>query len=173
MFAEICLCFRGPGQIFLLPVVLKVFCLIEMFLLKKIWIFFLLCLFLSPAIADAAPITSPFGWRTHPITGEWKFHSGVDIGYDYGTDITAMLPGTVVYAAPWDGYGNCVILEHENGDHTLYGHCSEIYVSYGQYVNKGDVIAVVGSTGNSTGPHLHLEWWHNGEYADPLGLWQL
>ena len=120
-------------------------------------------------MCDAAPITSPFGWRTHPITGEWKFHSGVDIGYDYGTDITAMLPGTVVYAAPWDGYGNCVILEHENGDHTLYGHCSEIYVSYGQYVNKGDVIAAVGSTGNSTGPHLHLEWWHNGGIRRSVG----
>lgn len=104
------------------------------------------------------------------MTGEWKFHTGVDFGYEYGTGIGAVLPGKVVYAAEYDGYGNCIILEHENGDHTLYGHCSELYVSYGEYVTQGQLIAAVGSTGVSTGSHLHLEWWHNGEYADPLLL---
>lgn len=99
------------------------------------------------SVVSAAPITSPFGWRIHPITGEWKFHSGVDIGYDYGTGIPAMLDGRVVYAAPYGGYGNCIILEHAGGDHTLYAHCSALYASYGQYVSKGTVIAAVGSTG--------------------------
>lgn len=123
------------------------------------------------SIAFAAPITSPFGWRHHPVTGEWKFHTGLDIGYDYGDSIHALLPGRVVYAAWYGGYGNTVILEHEGGDHTLYAHASSIYCSYGQYVNKGDVIGSVGSTGISTGPHLHVEWWHNGSYTDPILLW--
>lgn len=121
---------------------------------------------------DAAVITSPFGWRSHPVTGKYTFHTGIDIGYEYGTPIRAMMGGQVVYAAVYGGYGNCVILEHSNGDHTLYAHCSSIDVFNGEHVNKGDVIARVGSTGVSTGPHLHLEWWHNGQYTDPLGLWQ-
>lgn len=140
-----------------------------MFILKKFFLIFLFCISLSGS-ALAAPVTSAFGWRTHPVTGEWKFHTGVDFGYEYETGIGAVLPGKVVYAAEYDGYGNCIILEHENGDHTLYGHCSELYVSYGEYVAQGQLIAAVGSTGVSTGPHLHLEWWHNGEYADPLLL---
>ena len=143
------------------------------FLKKLIALLVLLFTFSFCSVSLATPITSPFGWRTHPVTGEWKFHAGIDIGYDYGTDIVAMLPGRVVYAAEWGGYGNCVILEHDGGDHTLYGHCSDIYVSYGDYVEKGQVIAAVGSTGLATGPHLHLEWWHNGEYADPLELWNM
>lgn len=121
--------------------------------------------------ADAAPVTSPFGWRIHPITGEYKFHTGLDIGYDAGTAIVAMKEGTVVYSAWYGGYGNTVILEHPDGDHTLYAHCNALYCNYGQWVDKGSVIAAVGSTGNSTGPHLHLEWWHNGQYTDPMGLW--
>ena len=141
--------------------------------LKKVFslLIFMSLLILSSA-AFAAPITSPFGWRIHPVTGEYKFHSGVDIGYDYGTAVTAMMDGKVVYAAPYGGYGNCIILEHAGGDHTLYAHCSALYASYGQYVAKGVVIAAVGSTGISTGPHLHLEWWHNGQYVDPCGLWR-
>lgn len=121
--------------------------------------------------AKAADITSNFGWRVHPVTGEWKFHSGIDIGYEYGTPIVAMLAGKVVYAAEYDGYGNCIILEHPGGDHTLYAHCSSLATAYGAQVGRGDVIAYVGSTGISTGPHLHLEWWHNNQYVDPLGLW--
>lgn len=137
---------------------------------KKVIIIILLLLFI-PVSTNAVMITSPFGWRIHPITGEWKFHTGVDIGYEYGSAIIAMLPGKVVYSAWYGGYGNCVILEHDNGDHTLYAHASELYCHYGQYVHRGDVIAAVGSTGNSTGPHLHLEYWHDGQYSDPLVLY--
>lgn len=109
------------------------------------------------ASAYAAPITSPFGWRVHPISGEWKFHSGMDIGYEEGTAIPAMMPGTVVYSAWYDGYGYTVILEHENGDHTLYGHCSALYCNYGQYVEKGTVIAAVGVQAIARDHILHLE----------------
>lgn len=124
-----------------------------------------------PLTVHAAPITSPFGWRVHPITGKYSFHTGIDIGYEFGDSIVAMLPGKVVYADWYGGYGNCVILEHANGDHTLYAHCSNIYCSYGQNIEQGTIIAAVGNTGNSTGPHLHLEYWHNGQYADPITLW--
>ena len=119
---------------------------------------------------QAVPVTSGFGWRVHPITGQYKFHTGVDLGYGYGEDVRAVLPGKVVYCYWWGGYGNCVILAHTNGDHTLYGHMSQILVSYGQQVNGGQVIGKIGSTGMSTGPHLHLEWWHNGTYTDPLAF---
>lgn len=133
---------------------------------------FSIILLIISTTALAAPITSPFGWRIHPVTGEYKFHTGLDIGYDYGDDIYAMLPGKVVYAAYYGGYGNCVILEHNGGDHTLYAHCSKIYAVYGQQVDRGTLIATVGDSGITTGPHLHLEWWHNGQYADPIGLWR-
>ena len=138
----------------------------------KVLIFLLLSLFLvfRPAVSNAVEITSPFGWRIHPISGEWSFHSGVDIGYDMGTPIYAMMSGRVVYAAWHGGFGNCIIIQHDNGDHTLYGHCATLDALYGHYVSKGERIATVGSTGYSTGPHLHLEWWHKGKYADPLKL---
>lgn len=140
-------------------------------MLRKIFLVLAFMLFTNQT-TYAAPITSDFGWRIHPVTGEWKFHTGLDIGYDYGTAISAMMPGKVVYAAEYGGYGYCVILEHYNGDHTLYAHCSNLYCQYGDTVEKGTVIAAVGSTGISTGPHLHLEWWHNGEYTNPIGLWE-
>lgn len=131
----------------------------------------LILTFYLPVHGSAAPITSPFGWRIHPVTGEYKFHSGLDIGYNYGDNIVAMLPGKVVYSAPYGGYGNCIILEHAGGDHTLYAHCSKLYAKYGTQVAKGELIASVGDTGLTTGPHLHLEWWHNGQYTDPITLW--
>lgn len=118
----------------------------------------------------AVPVTSPFGWRVHPITGQYKFHTGVDLGYEYGEAVRAVMPGRVVYCYWWGGYGNCVILAHANGDHTLYGHMSRIDVSYGQEVARGQSLGRIGSTGLSTGPHLHLEWWHNGSYMDPMGF---
>ena len=141
----------------------------------KLTLIIVLVIFLTGCFSSAsegAEITSPFGWRVHPLTGEWAFHSGIDIGYDSGEPIGAMNPGQVVYAAWYGGYGYTVIIAHDNGDYTLYGHCSQILTKYGSYVRKGTVIATVGSTGNSTGPHLHLEYWHNGEYADPIVLWQ-
>lgn len=133
----------------------------------------------SFAHAEDLPVTSPFGWRIHPITGEWKFHSGVDLGYDYGTLVPAMFDGTVIQAGNFgDGYGNQVLLYHESIDaYTRYGHLSEVYVAAGDYVMGGQTIGAVGSTGNSTGPHLHLEYIIRAEdggyeYVDPLSLWQ-
>lgn len=122
--------------------------------------------------AAAAEITSPFGWRVNPISGEDEFHPGIDIAYEYGTPVGAMLPGRVVYAAEYGGYGNCVILTHEGGYNTLYAHLDSITAVYDTQVEVGDVIGYVGSTGFSTGPHLHLELWDNGEYEDPLYLWR-
>jgi murein DD-endopeptidase MepM/ murein hydrolase activator NlpD len=113
------------------------------------------------------PVTSNFGWRTHPILGTERFHSGIDFGADYGSIIYASSQGRVIYADWYGGYGNAVIIDHGNGMTTLYGHCSEIYVKDGDVVVKGQPISAVGSTGFSTGPHLHFELRANGEPIDP------
>ncbi|ELS31686.1 MULTISPECIES: murein hydrolase activator EnvC family protein [Pseudanabaena] len=113
------------------------------------------------------PVTSNFGWRTHPILGTERFHSGIDFGADYGSLVYASAQGRVIYADWYGGYGNAVIIDHGNGMTTLYGHCSEIYVKDGDAVEKGQPIAAVGSTGFSTGPHLHFELRANGEPIDP------
>lgn len=124
------------------------------------------------------PVTSPFGWRIHPISGAWKFHAGVDLGYDYGAYIGSLFDGQIIIADNLgDGYGNQVLIYHPAIDaYTRYAHCSALHVTAGQIVNAGQVIAQVGSTGYSTGPHLHLEYIIkvNGvyQYADPLSLWQ-
>ncbi len=102
-------------------------------------------------------ITSYFGMRTNPVSGVYKSHDGVDIGAAYGTAIYAAAGGTVVTAGWYGGYGNCVMINHGNGYTTLYGHQSRLAVSAGQTVSQGQVIGYVGSTGNSTGPHLHFE----------------
>lgn len=118
-------------------------------------------------------ITSGFGWRTDPFTGEQKFHGGIDIGVGAGTPIIAADAGTVTVANGVDswggGYGFYVMIDHGGGDETLYAHCSSICVRYGQTVQKGEVIAYVGSTGNSTGNHLHFEIRINGDKTDPMG----
>jgi len=114
-----------------------------------------------------APITSPFGWRTHPILGYQKFHAGMDFGAEYGTVIYAADSGTVIFAGWYGGYGNAVIIDHGGGLTTLYGHTSQLYVSEGEVVQKGQPVAAVGSTGFSTGPHLHFEVRANGEPVDP------
>lgn len=112
-------------------------------------------------------ITSYFGYRIHPIYGYSKYHTGLDIGASSGTSIVAANDGTV-YSSGWNGgYGQCVIIDHGGGVMTLYGHCSALYVSSGQSVSRGETIAAVGSTGNSTGPHLHFEVRLNGSYVDP------
>lgn len=117
-------------------------------------------------------VTSYYGYRVHPISGGKNYHTGVDIGMAQGTDILAGQDGTVTIAGEAGGYGLCVAIEGTTDDgHTLstkYGHCSQILVSVGQTVKAGDVIAKVGSTGNSTGPHLHLEVLLDGEYLNPL-----
>lgn len=117
-------------------------------------------------------VTSYYGYRMHPISGQKNYHTGVDIGMPQGTDILAGHDGTVSLAGEAGGYGLCVVLDGEtNGGSALttkYGHCSQLLVSAGQTVKAGDVIAKVGSTGNSTGPHLHLEVLLDGEYLNPL-----
>lgn len=109
-------------------------------------------------LATPAPVTSSFGWRTHPITGNRRFHAGMDLGAPTGTPIVAVASGRVVLARWHGGYGKTVIIEHSNGQlQTLYAHMSEIFVQEGQDLAQGTVIGHVGSTGNSTGPHLHFE----------------
>ena len=115
----------------------------------------------------AGPVTSEFGWRVHPITGTQKFHSGVDIGGDYGQPIAAAQGGTVEYAGWISGYGNAVIISHGGGISTLYGHCQSLAVGVGQQVSQGETIAYCGSTGNSTGPHCHFEVRQGGEPISP------
>ncbi len=117
-------------------------------------------------------VTSSYGYRVHPISGGKDCHTGVDIGMPQGTEILAGHDGRVTLAGDAGGYGLCVAIEgRAYGEHTLttkYGHCSQLLVSAGQEVQAGDVIARVGSTGNSTGPHLHLEVLVDGQYLNPL-----
>ena len=113
------------------------------------------------------PVTSEFGWRTHPIFGGSKFHNGIDIGGDYGMEIHAARGGVVTHSGWIDGYGNTVMIDHSDGLVTLYGHNQSVAVSVGQIVKQGQVIAYCGSTGNSTGPHCHFEVRKNGEPVSP------
>jgi murein DD-endopeptidase MepM/ murein hydrolase activator NlpD len=106
-----------------------------------------------------AVITSVFGWRIHPIAGESRFHSGTDIGAPQGTPVVAAFGGKVQIADLMGGYGLAVVLRHDSDtEETLYGHMSEVFVKPGDVVKQGDVIGRVGSTGYSTGPHLHFEF---------------
>ena len=115
----------------------------------------------------SGPITSEFGWRTHPIYGSQRFHSGIDIGADYGVPIHAAASGVVIEAGWIGGYGNTIMIDHGGGIVTLYGHNESLAASVGQSVNQGDVIAYCGSTGNSTGPHCHFEVRSGGEPVSP------
>lgn len=115
-------------------------------------------------------ITSPFGWRLHPVLGYERFHAGLDIGADYGTIIHAAERGTVIFAGWYGGYGNAVIIDHGGSITTMYAHASELYVVEGQSVQRGQAIAAVGSTGLSTGPHLHFEVRRDGEPTDPVAF---
>ncbi len=121
-------------------------------------------------------ITSSYGWRTHPIYGDQRFHAGIDIGAGFGDTIMASASGTVITCyEPYPGcnyggtgYGNYLVIDHGNGLSTLYAHCRDIYVSNGSYVSAGQAIGEVGSTGGSTGAHLHYEVRVNGSTVDPL-----
>ncbi|MBQ7453584.1 MAG: peptidoglycan DD-metalloendopeptidase family protein [Selenomonadaceae bacterium] len=115
----------------------------------------------------SGPITSEFGWRTHPIYGSQRFHSGIDIGADYGVPIHAAASGVVIEAGWIGGYGNTIMIDHGGGIVTLYGHNESLAASVSQSVNQGDVIAYCGSTGNSTGPHCHFEVRSGGEPVSP------
>lgn len=126
--------------------------------------------FLRPV---GGPITSPFGWRQHPIFGSRTFHSGIDIGAASGTPVKAANSGNVVYVGWYGGYGKVVIINHGNYNgkptSTLYAHLSSYSVSNGTSVSKGQIIGHVGTTGYSTGPHLHFEVRLNGSPVNPLG----
>ena len=113
------------------------------------------------------PITSPFGWRTHPVSGANKLHEGVDIGAASGAEIRAAAVGVVVSAGWLGGYGNAVVIDHGNGLATLYAHQSRLAVAAGQLVAAGQVVGYVGATGYVTGPHLHYEVRSNGTPVDP------
>ncbi len=113
-------------------------------------------------------ITSPYGYRIHPVYKTRKFHTGIDIGAGYGLNIVASADGVVTLATTNGGYGKCIIINHGSGLSTLYGHCSTLLVSQGDKVTKGQVIAKVGSTGVSTGPQLHYEVRVNGSTTDPM-----
>jgi murein DD-endopeptidase MepM/ murein hydrolase activator NlpD len=118
-------------------------------------------------IPSTGEVTSGFGWRMHPILGYERFHSGMDFGADYGSVIYAAESGVVIFAGWYGGYGNAAIIDHGSGLTTLYAHSSELYVVEGQSVQRGQGIAAIGSSGLSTGPHLHFEVRANGEPVDP------
>ncbi len=118
-------------------------------------------------------ISSKYGYRMHPILHVSKMHTGLDISAASGEQILAASDGKVILSAVKGGYGNCVMIDHGGGIVTLYGHCSRLLVSSGQSVVRGQVIALVGSTGMSTGPHCHFEVRVNGATTDPLNYLDL
>ncbi|MBW4449576.1 MAG: peptidoglycan DD-metalloendopeptidase family protein [Spirirestis rafaelensis WJT71-NPBG6] len=120
------------------------------------------------AYPSDAYTSSPFGWRMHPVLGYRRFHAGLDFAASYGSTIRAADSGTVIMAGWYGGYGNAVIIDHGKGITTLYGHSSQLFVSEGQTVQPGQAIAAVGSTGLSTGPHLHFEVRKDGTPVDPM-----
>ena len=127
-----------------------------------------------PLPYDGVYLTSYYGYRYHPLDGDWRYHSGIDVSMSgaYGKNIVATRAGTVILSSleseSGTGYGNYIIIDHGDGYTSLYGHCSALLVSQGQRVSRGQIIARVGSTGWSTGPHLHFEVRYNGETVDPL-----
>lgn len=114
-------------------------------------------------------VTDGFGMRRNPFNGEGReVHEGLDIAVDFGTPVSSTADGLVIYAAPHAGYGNLVIIYHSNGITTRYGHLSRISVEAGQRIKRGDQIGNAGSTGRSTGPHVHYEIRENDQTVDPL-----
>ena len=112
-------------------------------------------------------VTSKFGMREHPLFGDERPHTGIDIGAQAGAEVIAADSGTVAVATYSSSYGNYVTIYHSNGDYTLYAHMSSLTVTAGQNVTQGDVIGYVGSTGWASGPHLHFEIRVNGSTVDP------
>ena len=113
-------------------------------------------------------VSSPFGYRIHPILGIRKLHTGIDIPAPTGTPTVAVASGTVIYSGVQGSYGNTVMIQHDNGLVSLYAHNSSLVVNVGDKVKKGQVVAKIGSTGRSTGPHLHFEIRVNGTAQNPL-----
>ncbi len=113
-------------------------------------------------------ITSKYGYRANPFTGRSvELHGGIDFRGEIGSPIHATAAGTVIYAAPRGGYGNCVVIQHNKELKTLFGHMSKILVQQGDKIEVGDVVGTLGSTGRSTGPHLHYEIYKNNERINP------
>jgi murein DD-endopeptidase MepM/ murein hydrolase activator NlpD len=126
----------------------------------------------SEALVAGAPIkegyrSSEFGWRTDPFSGQSEMHEGVDFAGEVGSDITAVASGLVTWSADKTGYGNMVEINHGNGFKTRYGHCKKNLVQIGDMVQKGQVIALLGNTGRSSGPHVHFEVYKNNRVVDP------
>jgi len=117
----------------------------------------------------SGPVVSSFGWRIHPILHYRKFHTGIDIAAGYGAPIHSSAAGTVIYASWMGGYGNVIIVDHGDGLSTLYAHQSSLATGNGAHVARGQTVGYVGSTGFSTGPHLHFEVRVNGNPVDPMG----
>jgi murein DD-endopeptidase MepM/ murein hydrolase activator NlpD len=123
---------------------------------------------LSPPVEGR--VSSEFGWRVHPILGQKRFHRGIDIAAEEGSVIRAAMPGTVAASEYREGYGNLVVIEHTGGYSTLYAHNRENLVREGDRLDAGDPVGLVGSTGRSTGPHLHFEITRHGRNLDPAGF---
>jgi hypothetical protein len=115
-------------------------------------------------------ISSYFGERMDPFNGEDAFHKGVDFASDAGSDVVAVASGIVTWAGPREGYGNLVEVNHGNGYITRYAHAARVLVSVGDEVERGQAVAVVGSTGRSTGPHVHFELLKDGRQIDPMAF---
>lgn len=121
----------------------------------------------APRLPLMGRVSSEFGWRIHPIFGEKRFHRGLDIAAEEGSMIRAAMPGRVVASEFREDYGNVVVVEHGRGYTTLYAHNRENLVREGEWVDSGAPLALVGSTGRSTGPHLHFEVKRHGRNLDP------
>lgn len=122
---------------------------------------------LAAPLDRTARRTSGFGTRHDPFTGDTRFHAGVDMSAPMNSNVQVTATGTVIFAGWKDGYGNCIDIDHGNGFTTRYGHLNRVDVSVGQRVNVGHNIGLLGSTGRSTGPHLHYEVWYRGQIMDP------
>jgi murein DD-endopeptidase MepM/ murein hydrolase activator NlpD len=113
-------------------------------------------------------VSSKFGWRQDPLTGQATFHHGVDIAVAYGHDVRAAADGVVSFAGVQNGYGNTVVIDHEGGRQTRYAHLSQELVRAGDVVSEGQVLGKSGNSGRTTGPHLHFEMLVNGRPVDPV-----
>ena len=127
-------------------------------------------LFKSP-IRGGYRVTSRYGWRRDPFTGKRSFHNGIDLATYRGAPIYAALPGTIAATGYSNVYGNYVIIRHHSGYQTLYGHMNSILTSRGKYVTAQSKIGTVGTTGRSTGPHVHFTVYKNGATINPVAVW--